>query len=231
MPASAEKQAAVKAQRLRIYTMRKACMSFADIAEAEGIPEGTAQEYFARAVKRDGLPKLDQEFMPGNSHVAKDDPQSVGAVLANLIVGSATTEPRNAVDKFAKLREVCKDCGLKPAIVTALIRRLEASLAPVLEEGKRYTVAELSVQLEKKIALTLAYMDDLAMSQASFKDLSIGLNVLIEKHQLVNNKPTMIVDQNTRSQLVELTPLLLAEAKRRGVTLDGIAQRVPEVAA
>lgn len=225
MPLSPANSALVRARRLRIYAMRKACMSYEEIAGAEGISVAVAMKDVERAVTKEGMPKLDVD-VPMHRGAMAADPQQVGQVLAGLIVGNATTAATNQVDRFEDLRKACAGAGLKPSIVTSLIRRLDSTLSPVLEAGKKYTVAELSGKLEEKIAMVLSYIDDYALANAGAKDLSIALNVLIEKHQLINNKPTMIVDMNTRRNLGELFPVLAAEARRRGVTLEGTATRV-----
>ena len=74
--------------------------------------------------------------------------------------------------------------------------------------------------------MNLSFMDETAMAQASLKDLSINLSVLVEKHQLLQNKPTQIIDFTSRQQLQVLLPRMVAEAKRRGIVVDGESSRV-----
>ena len=66
------------------------------------------------------------------------------------------------------------------------------------------------------------------MSQASLKDLSIALGILIEKRELLNNRPTQIIDFTSRLQVQQLLPRMVQEAKRRGIEIDVTPVRVAE---
>jgi translation initiation factor RLI1 len=115
---------------------------------------------------------------------------------------------------------------MKPTLVANLIRRMRSTYAPVVEAAKRLTTKELVEQLEEKTTLVLGAIDEYAVAQAGLKDLSIAANILIEKQQLLTNKPTQILDVTTRMQVNGLLPMMIAEARRRGITVDGTAMRV-----
>jgi hypothetical protein len=117
---------------------------------------------------------------------------------------------------------------MKPTLVAALIRRMKSTYAPVVTEAKRLTTKELLEGLEEKTSLVMSAIDEYAVSQAGLKDLHIALNILIEKQQLLKNQPTHIIDFHSRQQIGVLVPMMLAEAKRRGITLDGSSVRVDE---
>ena len=76
--------------------------------------------------------------------------------------------------------------------------------------------------------VNFALLEAIRISQASAKDLGYIINILIEKHQLLNNRPTQIVDANTHQQLSALVPALVEEARRRGIPLPALpmAERV-----
>ena len=59
-----------------------------------------------------------------------------------------------------------------------------------MREFKKERVLEL---LGDRIERALSYLDDFAMSGASAKDLAIISGILIEKHQLLNDRPTGIM--------------------------------------
>jgi hypothetical protein len=129
----------------------------------------------------------------------------------------ATTE-----EMFAQIREVLGGAGMKPAVVAALLKRLELETP----EARRLSPAQLLEEMEKKTSLVLSYIDEYSASTAGLKDLSIALSTLIEKQQLLKNQPTHIVDFTSRQELRVVMPALLAEAKRRGITIEGIAEKV-----
>ena len=230
MPVSVEKQAAAKAQRRRVYELRKDGNSWRDIARIESLKVNTAEKYFERAVKVDKLPPLEKLPPSGNAVLMREDPQALGNVLAKVIVADALNVASTEDEKYKALHEAARECGLRPAVVAAMIKRLKASLAPVADEGKRITLAETLDQIDRKKAMLLGYIDDYAAANSSLKDVTTAFGILVDKHQLLSNKPTQIIDVNTRAELVELMPKLLAEARRRGVTVEGAAVRVPDAA-
>ena len=72
-------------------------------------------------------------------------------------------------------------------------------------------------QLDAKIALTLANLDEFALSRANARDLSGLLAVLVDRRQLLKGEPTAIISAEDRRSLNELVPIIVAEAKRRGM--------------
>jgi alpha-D-ribose 1-methylphosphonate 5-triphosphate synthase subunit PhnL len=121
--------------------------------------------------------------------------------------------------------------GMRPDVIAALVRRVQASDPAVVRAPlKRLQGQDLIEALQDRLSLVLEYVDPVAMSQASLKDLAIATGVLVDKVQLLKNMPTQIIDFTTRQQLHQLAPRLMAEMKRRGVTFDGEARRVDDAA-
>jgi hypothetical protein len=204
----------------KIYDFRKQGNSWEEVGILMGgLKATTCEKYFRMAIKRFGWEPFDGA--KGNSTLDRD-PQAVATLLASAAV---------LVDddvKYSRLREACREAGLKPAIIAGLIKRLQSQLAPVVDAARAITVPEMTKELEKKISAIFSYMDEFSLSQASLKDLAIALNVTIEKHQLLSNRPTHIIDFTSRQQLNVVMPQLLAEARRRGITVDSVATRVDE---
>jgi hypothetical protein len=211
-----EGSAAGAANRLKIRGLRAEGYTFAEISAAMGLSPETCESYYRKGVK-----KGEYEPIPGASPnaITSRNPEETAAVMA-----AAALEVDDP--KFARLREACKEAGLKPTIVAGLIKRLRTTFAGVLEEGRRLTVKEMTEELQKKAHLIFTYMDEYSVSQASLKDLSIALSVVIEKHELLSGRPTQTIDFTTRQQLPAIMAGFAAEARRRGITLDGTATRV-----
>lgn len=125
------------------------------------------------------------------------------------------------------LREAAKAAGVRPDVIAALVKRVQAS-DPAVVKGpvKRLQGQDLIDAFQDRLSMVLDYVDPVAMQQASLKDLAIAAGVFTDKVQLLKNMPTQIIDFSTRQQLHDLGPRLMAEMKRRGVTLEGEAKRV-----
>lgn len=115
---------------------------------------------------------------------------------------------------------------LPKGIAEAIERRLKAKSMPSEAVPYQPTEKEVIRLLEQKLWLALQYLDDFALAAASAKDVASTVDLLIENIQLLKGKPTSIMSHSERRQINELIPLLLDEAKRRGVMLEGESHRV-----
>ncbi len=77
----------------------------------------------------------------------------------------------------------------------------------------------------------LHYLDDKVAGEASARDLAMGISQLVEKQQLLRGMPTAITSDLERKKMLELAPLLIAEAQRRGITIEGQVREVTDVTA
>lgn len=195
-------------RRRAIYEMRKANNEWATIASVIGLKEPTCKAYFKAAIDIDGQAPLPAVLSRG--HIADEE--------AVVEVMSLATNPFD--ERFDELRASCKKAGMKPSLVAAIIRRMRSDLAAPHAEMKRLSLREMTDQLESKIALVLGAMDEYSVANASLKDQSIALGILVDRHQLLSGKPTQIIDMTARMQLQQLLPAMVAEAARRGMAID-----------
>lgn len=207
------KKSALSAQerRKQVYDMRRAGNTWEDIAEISGLRETTCKAYMKAAIAVDGLPDFTDTAVNANALETRNEAAAMDVMVA-------ASEPFSD-ERFHELREACKKNGLAPRVANGLIQRLKSKYAPVVGELKRLSVEQMSGEFEKKINLVLHYIDEYAISQASAKDLGALLGILVDRHQLLNNRPTAIVDMTTRQQLSELVPAVVEEARRRGISL------------
>ena len=91
-----------------------------------------------------------------------------------------------------------------------------------------FKTQDLIRKLNERIELALEYMDEKVIAEASFRDLAMGTSALIEKRALLRGEPTVIMSDHERKKMHELLPVLIAEAKRRGLTLEGQFEKLPE---
>jgi hypothetical protein len=119
-----------------------------------------------------------------------------------------------------------RETGVSKTVLDAIRRRIDARQGLKIEQPKALTDRQLINALEEKIALVLQYLDPFSMAGSSAKDLEGVLDGLISNAQLLKGKPTSITSVEDRRKLNELLPLLVQEAKRRGVIVDGTAERI-----
>ena len=131
-------------------------------------------------------------------------------------------------DPFTKVRDAIKASGFPVAAGEALLRRLRSKFANVTTEVRNLKTQEILEMMGKRIHLALEYMDDKVMAEASFRDLALGTTAMLEKRALLRGEPTQIISDHERKKLHELLPELIAEGKRRGITIEGTAQIVKE---
>lgn len=204
------------AKRRRIRDLRAENLSWDEIAKETGFARDTCEKYYNRGVKNGEFPALEVHDARGSgTRTEFKQPEVAGAVAAGVAI-DGVEDPR-----LTQMRESMKQCGMKPAFIGAFIKRLKQQYSPFMTEAKRYSLAELKDKLDDKISLVLGYIDDVSTSQAGLKDLGIALNILIDKKQLLDNRPTQIIDFTTRERLPVLMPMMLAEARRRGITIEG----------
>lgn len=212
-------------KRRQIYDFRRDGNSWDEIGARMNLAPKTCLCYCEMAVKKDGLPPFESPDAHTGMLIERKSPEAAAGVIAAMTMAEVAGDD----PKFKDLKDACKLAGLKPTVVQALIKRLQAGkYSPVTAEVKRLVGKELIDKIDEKIGLVFEYMDEFAVSQASLKDLSIASSVLIEKRQLLSNQPTHIIDFTSRQQIGVLVPMMMAEAKRRGITVDGTSERVGE---
>lgn len=124
-------------------------------------------------------------------------------------------------EPITKLRIAMAEAGLPEKVSETLIHRIRVKYSGVITETRNLKTNEILDMLGKKIHLGMTYLDDKVMSEASARDLMLGLGVMVEKRQLLRGEPTAIVTDLERKKLNELLPALIAESRRRGLTIEG----------
>lgn len=191
------------------YDLRMQGKSRADAASLMGISKPVYSKTLQAAYKKLGISRKNK----ANANVTEiKDPAKFAAIV------DAATEPEA---KLESIRKVFKDYGLPPIASEALLRRIRQKYFGVVEATRSLKSGEIVDALNNKIDLALRYMDDKTMSEASFRDLALGTAAMIEKRQLLRGEPTQIISDAERAKLHELLPRVIAEAQRRGLTVEG----------
>ena len=106
--------------------------------------------------------------------------------------------------------------------IATLPRIIEGTLHRAL------TDEDLKAELRKKVILVMSHIDPASIGGAKLTELSTMLKALQEQVQLLEGKPTAILSIEDKTNLGEVSALLMAEMKRRGEVIDGSCKEVPK---
>ena len=213
------------------YEMRSKGMTWEAIGVEMGCVAQTARTHCLGAVKRGMQPILSEKMFVRRRAPNAGEPRRVERMKDGEGMFSADRR-EGALPAFdAKtFVEMAASAGIPPRIAQALSRRIEAEYGTVKTVIKKLTLAEQVTATEAAAQLVLSHIDEVALEGAGLKDKAIAYGVLVDKALLLGGKPTQIFDINLRAKLEVLMPQVLAEARRRGITVDGTATLVPETA-
>lgn len=113
--------------------------------------------------------------------------------------------------------------GFPHKVVQSVRKRLAIRNGQEKMEVKSLSERELIGALDKKVAHALYFLDDFTFAASSAKELAGVIDIMIEKIQLLKGKPTSITSIEDRRKINELLPVLMEEARRRGVVIEGSA--------
>lgn len=198
-------------KQARIWALRGEGKRAREIAVAVGVSLSVVRKQLWAVRQKLGIARGAKSALKGRPPTEATDPEKAAAVL------DGASEPEG----LKKVAVAMREAGLPEAVQAALLRRLRIRYFGVVSEVRNLKTQELLDLLGRKLHLALSYMDDKVIAEASFRDLALGSTAMIEKRQLLRGEPTQIVSDLERKRLAELTPLLIAEALRRGITYDG----------
>jgi hypothetical protein len=155
---------------------------------------------------------------------ASIDPETGVPTAQDLVkFGGVYSRPLATDDQGTKdLRQIVETAGVSAPMVDEAVRRLRLATG-ALEVGDlpaKVDTKWLQDSIDAKIGLTLTLLDSVTLAGASVADLTRLFNALTEKRALLRGEPTAIVRNEQRGGLDKLAGLLLAEAQRRGITVD-----------
>jgi len=126
------------------------------------------------------------------------------------------TDPGATINKAAKL------LGLPASTLRGFMRRMKLRNASALQDIREVKAAELVKLLDDRALKAISYINDDNLAGASPRDLAVVSGIMIDKSQLLQGQPTQIISHEERKKLNDLIPLLVNEAKRRGITIEGM---------
>ena len=122
-------------------------------------------------------------------------------------------------EDFEKFKAAGILCGLDSDIMERLIVRFQGGLLSAKGRVKLDDVELLAV-IDDRLSRVLAYLDDHTLSKMDGRNLMVSAGILIDKRQLLNDKPTAITQYSDMKKLDNVIEEALAELKRRGKMID-----------
>ncbi|MDZ4342306.1 MAG: hypothetical protein U1E51_07690 [Candidatus Binatia bacterium] len=219
------------AKQLAIFEMRKSVevggrgLRLEEIARELGISTPVVSKAIGVICRKLGLKRGERPWEERGGVRDEDHAEKVaGAIDAAADVVSKTQ--REAIER---VNESLKAAGVPDRISDATVRRMLVKYAGVVTVKKQINTSEILKTIDEELDLISSYIDDQVVSQASLRDLAMSKAALIEKRALLRGEPTQIISDLERRKLTELLPLLTHEMARRGITVEGVAERVDEV--
>lgn len=125
-----------------------------------------------------------------------------------------------------KLVVEAKALSIPPGKLRILKNRINFVRKNIEGQPVLQTDRQLQDAVREKLSMVLGYMDNFSLGTAKLSELSSVFKSLFEAKQLLDGKPTQILDNTARLELDKLLPMLAAEAKRRGVIMKDIEGEV-----
>jgi len=216
------------AKQQQAYDLRAKGMTWEVIGAQMGCVAQTARNHVLGAVKRGLKPILTERMFTRPLAPNAGEPTRVARLTDGEGMFKADLR-ENAPPEFDNraFTEMAASAGIPPRVANALARRIEMQFGPVRSEIRKLTLAEQVTATTAAAQLVLAHIDEVSIANMNAKDLAIAYGVLVDKALVLGGKPNVIVDFNVRAKLEVLMPQFLAEAKRRGVTFEGVATVIP----
>ncbi len=134
-------------------------------------------------------------------------------------------------EALERLKQAGIDCGISAQIMKLLVGRLRVRSRPPTGKRRKLDDKQLVDLIDDRLARTLEFMDDFTLAHASARDLAVTSGVLIDKRQLLRDKPTHIVKIEDIRKMDEMAKLLHEEMERRGLLVDVTPEPVADAPA
>ncbi len=122
-------------------------------------------------------------------------------------------------EDFAKFKAAGIACGFDSDTMERLIVRFQGGLLSAKGRVKLDDVELLAV-IDDRLSRVLAYLDDHTLSKMDGRNLMVAAGILIDKRQLLSDRPTAITKYSDMKKLDNVIEEALAELKRRGKMID-----------
>lgn len=195
------------------WNERQKGLTFSEIGEVMGIRPQEAWTHNSIAEKKIKAGEAEERrkrLAPSPRAIEEKDHEVAAKIIDKII----------SPEQYQKIDELAAEVGLHKSTVDALKKRLEFRYLPVGIELGRIRTQQFQEGIDGYANWILNSVDECDLLKASLKDKISAFCMLIDRRQLLSGEPTQILSINERKEINDLMPLLMMEAKRRGVTID-----------
>ncbi len=122
-------------------------------------------------------------------------------------------------EDFEKFKAAGIKCGFDSDTMERLVARCQGE-PPSVKGRVKLDDVELLAVIDDRLSRVLAYLDDHTLSKMDGRNLMVAAGILIDKRQLLNDKPTAITQYSDLRKLDEVMEEVSKELERRGKLID-----------
>ncbi len=123
-------------------------------------------------------------------------------------------------EDFEKFKAAGIKCGFDSDTMERLVARCQGG-APSAKGRVRLDDVELLAVIDDRLVQVLEYLDHHALSKMDGRNLMVAAGILIDKRQILNDRPTAITQYSDMKKLDEILEETAKELMRRGeLTID-----------
>ncbi len=122
-------------------------------------------------------------------------------------------------EDFEKFKAAGIKCGFDSDTMERLVARCQGGL-PSAKDRVKLDDVELLAVIDDRLAQVLEYLDPYALSKMDGRNLMVAAGILIDKRQLLSDKPTAITKYEDMRKLDDILEEVSAEVRRRGKLVD-----------
>ncbi len=122
-------------------------------------------------------------------------------------------------EDFEKFKAAGIKCGFDSDTMERLIARCQGAV-PSAKDRVKLDDVELLAVIDDRLARVFEYLDHHTLSKMDGRNLMVAAGILIDKRQLLNDKPTAITQYSDLRKLDDVMEQVSAELKRRGKLID-----------
>lgn len=190
------------------------------IAEKLGVSDSRAYELVATTRNKLGIPPSGRgrPWKGGKRAHRRRAKRHERSTQRELQVATATSP----------VVETIRDLMLEAGVATEVSQQVVDRLADLDLAGSRVTtklrdasVKDLTKLVGDRALRIIESVDDDAIADAKLRDRMVSFGILVDKHQLLSGQPTQRMDITDRRKMDEVVKLFMAEARRRGLEVEG----------
>ena len=184
-------------------------LSWAEIATRLGITKSSASAAYSRALVRMKEPE------PKYRTVRKDAVEQKNPEVVPVAIDLAS-------DPFETVVGMARKLDMPRPTIDALLVRLRERYGPLMGELENVKTSTLLGLFGHKAEAVLKAVTEEDIARASLRDKAVAAGIFTDKVELLSGRPTERISFEDERKIHELMPIMIAEARRRGMDIPPI---------